>query len=81
MCGGWLQSKGLDIRLVHAVLVKMGLVEILPREISLKSAGLELSHAPFATTREDLKAVAHNLLKPQEHRVWTWFIVAILLSQ
>lgn len=53
-----------------AELVQMGLVQVTPGFISLTPEGGRLANIPDASTAEDLKAAAANLLKPQERRVF-----------
>lgn len=53
-----------------AELVQMGLVQVTPGFVSLTTEGGRLANIPDASTAEDLKAAAANLLKSQERRVF-----------
>lgn len=53
-----------------ADLVKQGLVESVPGAVRLTEAGLAIANMPAASTPEDLRQMARNLLDPQPARVF-----------
>lgn len=51
-------------------LVERGLVSVSPGKVALTDAGVAVAVVPDAGTREELRAAARDLLKPQEQRIF-----------
>lgn len=53
-----------------AELVQSGHVDVSPGHVALTDSGLDLANTPDATTNEDIRVHARDLLKPQEQRIF-----------